>query len=100
MGVTTGFSSRAQHSRTTFYSPQKDKLLEIHILNDQQTLIYQLKIYMKEMKNLRVRTVPLFHGLPLAFWKEKETCPQPLVTVIGFERQDLQMNRHRKEGTS
>lgn len=33
-------------------------------------------------------------------WKEKETCPQPLVTGIGSERQDLQTNRHRKEGIS
>lgn len=32
----------------------------------QQTLIYQLKICTKEMKNLWVRIIPLFHGLPLA----------------------------------
>lgn len=101
MGVQgTGFRSRAQQSKKTvvLFSPKRQTIRNPHsqpASHSQQTLIQQLKICTKEMKNPGVRIVPLFHGL-----KEKESCPQPSVTVMGSERQDLQTNRHRKEGTS
>lgn len=63
-------------------------------------LIFQIKMCPKEMKNPQVRVVRSLLWTCLGFRKEEETCPLPFVTVIRSRRQDLSINKHRKEGTN
>lgn len=59
---------QAQHCEKTvfLFSPKRQTLRNPHsqpASHSQQTLIYQLKICTKEMKNFGLRKVPLFHLL-------------------------------------